>query len=87
MSLLVDRSRMMLETRPLPLATTCADCGVAIARRYGWCSLCAEAYCFACGRQHLCTSICEQNGCLAGLCIRLVADGALSQRWGLPTDD
>ena len=78
---------MMIETTPLPKTTTCAACGVAVAGRYGWCSLCCEAYCVACGRQHYCTTICAQGGCAAGYCVRLVTDGALSPTWGLLTDD
>jgi len=78
---------MMIETTQLPRTTTCAACGVAVAGRYGWCSLCCEAYCVACGRQHYCTTVCAQGGCAAGYCVRLVSDGELSKTWGLPTDD
>ena len=78
---------MTIKAPPLPVSTTCASCGIAVSGRYGWCSLCCEAYCFGCGRTHFCTSVCEQGGCLAGYCVRLVADGVLSKTWGLPTDD
>jgi hypothetical protein len=75
--------------RPEPpqSVAACASCGVAIADRFGWCGGCRLAVCFACGRRHFCRPSCQVNGCIAGLCVREVRDGALSDRWGLPPDD
>jgi hypothetical protein len=61
----------------------CAACGGTLAGRYGWCSGCRMALCFACGRRHFCRPACAANGCRAGLCVREVREGVLSDRWGL----
>lgn len=68
----------------IPADATCASCGQALSEPFGWCSSCREAYCIACGRHHFCTVTCEQHGCHAGLCVRLVSGGRLSADWGLP---
>ena len=68
----------------LPDSPQCADCGVALEEPYGWCSGCRKAYCLLCGRRHFCTPSCPANGCQAGLCVRLVDGGVLSETWGLP---
>jgi hypothetical protein len=70
----------------LPDFPICADCGTPLADPYGWCAGCRAAYCLPCGRQHFCTPSCQANGCLAGLCVRLVEGGALSETWGLPDE-
>ena len=68
----------------LPESPLCADCGIALAEPFGWCAGCRAAYCLACGRRHFCTPSCPANGCHAGLCVRLVQGGVLSEAWGLP---
>jgi hypothetical protein len=70
----------------LPDFPICADCGTPLADPYGWCAGCRAAYCLPCGRQHFCTPSCQANGCLAGLCVRLVEGGTLSETWGLPDE-
>lgn len=70
----------------LPESPTCATCGIDIAEPYGWCAGCRAAFCFPCGRKHFCTPSCEANGCIAGLCVRKVDGGVLSEQWGLPDE-
>ena len=70
----------------LPADPVCAWCGAALGEPYGWCSGCRVAFCFPCGRRHFCTPACPANGCRAGLCVRVVKDGTLSERWGLPDE-
>ncbi|CAA9566645.1 MAG: hypothetical protein AVDCRST_MAG59-3088, partial [uncultured Thermomicrobiales bacterium] len=41
---------------------------------------------FPCGRRHFCRPTCPENGCIAGLCVREVRDGMLSEAWGLPDE-
>jgi hypothetical protein len=36
-----------------------------------------------CGRRHLCTSRCAGSGCVAGLCVYLVRDGIVDERYGV----
>jgi len=64
--------------------THCAACHDSLAESHGWCGNCRVALCLACGRDHFCTAACPSRGCLAGLCVREVRDGVLSERWGLP---
>jgi hypothetical protein len=68
----------------LPEHPHCADCGIELTEPYGWCGGCRKAYRLSCGRRHFCTPACPANGCRAGLCVRLVAGGVLSETWGLP---
>ena len=68
----------------LPTDPVCADCGASLTEPYGYCSNCLAAFCFACGRRHYCLPRCPQAGCRAGLCVRVVAGGVLSNTWGLP---
>jgi hypothetical protein len=68
----------------LPEHPLCADCGIELTEPYGWCGGCRKAYCLPCGRLHFCAPTCPANGCHAGLCVRLVAGGMLSETWGLP---
>lgn len=71
----------------LPVAATiCESCGTALTSEYGWCGGCHMALCLDCGRGHFCHPTCLARGCLAGLCVRLVRDGVLSDGWGLPSD-
>jgi hypothetical protein len=45
------------------------------------------AFCLSCGRTHFCHASCRANGCIAGLCVRLVIDGSLAETWGVPSDE
>src|SRR5919106_1171785 len=67
-----------------PNSPACADCGVLLSEPFGWCGNCRAAYCLPWGRQLFCPPPCPANGCLAGLCVRLVQHGRLSATWGLP---
>ena len=78
------RFTCMNPSHQLPREPVCAGCGAALSEPYGWCSGCRAAYCFPCGRRHFCTPACPANGCIAGLCVRLVENGTLSASWGLP---
>ena len=71
---------------PLPRSPVCAACERPAGEPYGWCGGCRKAFCFPCGRAHFCTPSCPANGCMAGLCVREVRDGVLSERWGLPKE-
>lgn len=64
----------------------CGACGAAVGDRFGWCAGCRLALCFACGRRHFCRPSCPESGCIAGLCVREVRGGVLSERWGLPAE-
>ena len=68
----------------LPADPDCASCGTRLTEPYGYCTNCRAAYCLPCGRGHFCTPSCPELGCRAGLCVRLVAGGALAATWGLP---
>ena len=72
--------------RTLPETPACAVCAASLTEPYGWCAGCHKAFCFPCGRLHFCRPSCPDNGCIAGLCVREVRDGVLSERWGLPPD-
>lgn len=63
----------------------CATCGEELdPGRFARCDVCAGArYCIGCARTHLCTRRCETNGCVAGLCVRLVRDGVTDPRYGI----
>lgn len=73
-------------TPALPVDPVCAVCAVRLGEPYGWCGGCREAFCFPCGRRHFCRPSCPKNGCHAGLCVREVRAGTLSEAWGLPED-
>ena len=75
------------EQPTLPREVVCADCGAGPIAPYGWCGGCRKAMCFACGRTHFCTAGCPGNGCIAGLCVREVRAGLVSNAWGLPDDE
>ena len=70
----------------LPAEIVCAVCAAAVAEPYGWCAGCRKGFCFPCGRLHFCRPSCPDNGCIAGLCVREVRGGNLSQVWGLPAE-
>jgi hypothetical protein len=76
----------LIQRHRLPDASVCDGCGIALAEPYGWCFNCRAAYCLPCGRRHYCTPACPANGCIAGLCVRLVEGGVLSETWGLPDE-
>lgn len=73
-----------LENGRMVGSRACTACAAALDDRFGWCSNCQAAYCLSCGRRHYCTPSCQANGCYAGLCVRLVEGGVLSEQWGLP---
>lgn len=64
----------------------CASCGEPLAKPFAHCGNCRADYCLACGSRHFCMPSCRANGCIAGLCVRLVINGELSPRWGVPPD-
>jgi hypothetical protein len=64
----------------------CATCGQALGEPHAYCGNCDARYCLTCGSRHFCTATCQANGCIAGLCVRLVRDGELSPRWGIPPE-
>ncbi|HYO30613.1 MAG TPA: hypothetical protein VER37_08555 [Thermomicrobiales bacterium] len=70
----------------LPQDPTCAVCATRLDEPFGWCGGCRKAFCFPCGRRHFCRPSCPENGCVAGLCVREVRDGKLSEAWGLPAE-
>ena len=60
-------------------ASVCADAGSSWPSHTDGAAVAATAYCLPCGRLHFCTPACPANGCLAGLCVRLVEGGV---DWG-----
>jgi hypothetical protein len=53
-------------------------------RRYARCDVCAGArLCDVCAKAHLCTERCQSNGCVAGLCVRMVRGGVADARFGV----
>mgnify|MGYP001248643027 CR=1 FL=1 len=62
----------------------CADCGEPLGEPFAHCGNCQAEYCLGCGSRHFCMPSCRANGCIAGLCVRLVIDGELSPKWGVP---
>ena len=72
------------ERAGIPDRPRCSACAAALSEPFGWCSTCRAAYCLTCGRRHFCTPGCPANGCIAGLCVRLVHGGLLADEWGLP---
>ena len=69
------------------VATHCAACHVPLDDPHGWCGNCRVALCFPCGRSHYCTRTCPSQGCHAGLCVREVRGGVISDRWGVPAGE
>jgi hypothetical protein len=68
----------------IPDLPICAGCGAALAEPFAWCSNCAVAFCDACARRHYCLPTCQAAGCIAGLCVRKVSNGQLSNQWPKP---
>jgi hypothetical protein len=63
----------------------CAACGTALdPERFARCDVCDGArLCLDCAKAHLCTERCRSNGCLAGLCVRMVRGGVTDERFGV----
>lgn len=68
----------------LPTVPVCGECTEPLGESFGWCSHCCAAYCFPCGRRHYCKPSCPDNGCHAGLCVRVAEGARISASWGLP---
>jgi len=62
-----------------------ADCGHPIdPRHHAACAVCdGLVLCLDCARTHLCTSECTARGCLPGLCVKEVRDGAVAVEFGI----
>ncbi len=60
-------------------------CGHAIdPARHAVCAVCEGLrLCVACARTHYCTSECASRGCSAGLCVKEVRDGVVSDSFGI----
>ena len=65
---------------------TCASCGQPLGEPFAHCGICRADYCLVCGSRHFCRPSCRENGCLAGLCVKLVIEGELSATWGVPQE-
>jgi hypothetical protein len=62
----------------------CAICGQELHEPFGWCENCRATLCPTCGAEHFCMPTCRAAGCHAGLCVRLVRDGAVAPNsWGM----
>jgi hypothetical protein len=63
----------------------CATCRQALdAERYARCDVCGGSrLCIDCAKAHLCTERCRSNGCVAGLCVRIVRSGVADQGFGV----
>ena len=61
-----------------------ADCGHAIdPGHHATCEVCAGlVLCPDCARAHLCTDECADRGCLPGLCVKEVRNGAVAIEFG-----
>jgi hypothetical protein len=64
----------------------CDQCGQALGEPFAHCGNCQEDYCLGCGSHHFCMPSCQANGCIAGLCVRLVINGQRSSKWGVPRE-
>lgn len=64
----------------------CDSCGIPLdPRAHAICAVCeGMRLCISCARAHLCTAECAERGCLAGLCVKLVSDGVVSDAFGIP---
>jgi hypothetical protein len=52
-------------------------------RLFARCDVCDGArLCVHCAKTHLCTERCASNGCIPGLCVRMVRAGVISERFG-----
>ena len=62
----------------------CSVCTRNLQEPFGWCANCRAAFCAECGAAHYCMPTCRAAGCHAGLCVRLVRDGAVvPNSWGM----
>jgi hypothetical protein len=76
----------MIENPLQQESSLCAQCGATLGEPHAYCGNCDARFCLACGSRHFCTPACRANGCLAGLCVRLVRNGELSRQWGVPPE-
>ena len=69
----------------MPADDHCSSCDAQLdLERYARCDVCKGArFCLECARAHLCTARCASNGCIAGLCARLVRGGVVDPRYGI----
>jgi hypothetical protein len=69
----------------VPADDRCSSCAAPLdLERYARCDVCKGArFCVECARAHLCTARCASNGCIAGLCVRLVRGGVVDPRDGI----
>jgi hypothetical protein len=69
----------------VPAEGRCAGCNLSLdPERHARCDVCRGArFCIACARDHLCTSQCASNGCIAGLCVHVVRAGVVDPRYGI----
>lgn len=67
-------------------AERCEGClGALDAGGYARCDVCdGRLLCLRCAADHFCTPECRGRGCLRGLCVRVVVDGRVSERYGVP---
>src|SRR5437879_4533251 len=65
----------------------CESCsGLLDLRLYARCDVCGgHRLCLPCARRHVCTPQCLERGCLPGLCVRVISDGQVSERFGVDT--
>jgi hypothetical protein len=63
----------------------CAACAAALdPERFARCDVCEGArLCLGCATAHLCSERCRSNGCVAGLCVRMVRGGVTDARFGV----
>ena len=62
------------------------DCGHAVdPAHHAICAVCEGLrLCLDCARTHFCTGECAARGCIAGLCVKEVRDGAVALEFGIP---
>jgi|GEM_PF-3184006 len=65
---------------------SCASCSHPLGEPFAHCGICQADYCLGCGARHFCRPSCRENGCLAGMCVKLVVNGELSSKWGVPRE-
>lgn len=65
--------------------TALRTCGHAIdPAHHAVCGVCGGlVLCVDCARAHYCTSECREGDCFAGLCVKEVRDGIVSERFGI----
>lgn len=89
----IDLASVVLRTHALlwpeeeeAIERHCDACGKLISEPYAHCAICQADYCLACGATHLCNATCVANGCIPGRCVRVVINGELSPKWGVPAE-